>query len=168
MDLSEENREELDSLSTERPIFKTKSGRTVYGGGGITPDVFVESDLNLSKSTSLFLTSADRLLFNFSEKIKNEDEINNFIDSHSINDFITDYKLSKKHKSDLKIILSDLDDEFKDEDLKKDWEFIENRIKAQIANSIWGKSAMYQVNLSKDQIAQDALKQFPAAHLLIK
>tara|TARA_B100000530_G_C15919317_1_gene472526 strand:- start:277 stop:1842 length:1566 start_codon:yes stop_codon:yes gene_type:complete len=168
LDLSEENREELDSLSTERPIFKTKSGRTVYGGGGITPDVFVESDLNLSKSTSLFLTSADRLLFNFSEKIKNEDEINNFIDSQSINDFITDYKLSKKHKSDLKIILSDLDDEFKDEDLKKDWEFIENRIKAQMANSIWGKSAMYQVNLSKDQIAQDALKQFPAAHLLIK
>ena len=37
-----------------------------------------------------------------------------------------------------------------------------------MANSIWGKSAMYQVNLSKDQIAQDALKQFPAAHLLIK
>ena len=31
-----------------------------------------------------------------------------------------------------------------------------------------GKSAMYQVNLSKDQIAQDALKQFSSAHLLIK
>ena len=29
---------------TARPLFRTASGRPVYGGGGVTPDVIVESD----------------------------------------------------------------------------------------------------------------------------
>ena len=57
LDLSEDNSEFLDSLSTERPILKLKmDGLYMVTSGGITPDVFVESDLNLSKSVSSFLT----------------------------------------------------------------------------------------------------------------
>ncbi len=39
------------------PVYKTPAGRIVYGGGGITPDVFVGFDTNrISKSiTSLYL-----------------------------------------------------------------------------------------------------------------
>jgi carboxyl-terminal processing protease len=35
---------ESDSARKARPIFKSASGRTVYGGGAITPDVMVPSD----------------------------------------------------------------------------------------------------------------------------
>jgi carboxyl-terminal processing protease len=35
---------EKDSVRTSRPTFKSDSGRTVYGGGGITPDVIVPTD----------------------------------------------------------------------------------------------------------------------------
>jgi carboxyl-terminal processing protease len=35
---------EKDSVRTSRPTFKSDSGRTVYGGGGITPDVIVATD----------------------------------------------------------------------------------------------------------------------------
>ena len=169
LDLTEDNRESLDSLNANRPKFKTKNGRTVYGGGGITPDVYVESDLKLSKAVSTFLTSPDRLLFNFSETIKNEKSMLKYIaESSLINDFIKDYKLSDGHKNELKSILKGLDDEFSDDDLNQDWNFLENRIKAQIANSIWGKSEMYQVNLSIDKVAMDALQQFPTALLLIQ
>ena len=168
LDLNEDNRESLDSLDNDSPVFKTKSGRTVYGGGGITPDIFVESDMKLSKSISLFITSTDRLLFNFSEKIKNDNSMNEYLKSNSINEFINNYKLSSNYKKDLTVILEELDDEFIKEHLNQDWNFIENRIKAQIANSIWGKSAMYQVNLKMDKVAMDALEQFPSARLLIK
>ena len=169
LDLAEDNRESLDSLNANRPKFKTKNGRTVYGGGGITPDVYVDSDLKLSKAVSTFITSPDRLLFNFSETIKNEKSILQYIaESNLINDFIKDYKLSSTHKNELKSILKELDDEFSDDDLNQDWNFLENRIKAQIANSIWGKSEMYQVNLSIDKVAMNALQQFPAALLLIQ
>ena len=87
---------------------------------------------------------------------------------HSINTFITDYHLSIDNKNDLKIILKDLDEEFKDQDLDNDWDYIENRIKAQIANAIWGKSAMYKVNLYMDEVAMEGLRQFPSAQLLIE
>ena len=69
---------------------------------------------------------------------------------------------------DLKIILQDLDSTFVNEDLDKDWLFIENRIKAQIAKAIWGKSEMYKVNLYMDRVAIEGLKQFESARLLIK
>ena len=37
------------------------------------------------------------------------------------------------------IILKGLDESFSDEDFQNDWNYLENRIKAQIANAIWGK-----------------------------
>lgn len=35
---------ETDSVRKARPVFKSSSGRTVYGGGAITPDVIVPAD----------------------------------------------------------------------------------------------------------------------------
>ena len=166
LDLARDNREDIQTDSTNnKPIFYTKSGREVYGGGGITPDIYVDSDLNLSKSSSEFLIHPDRLLFNFSDQIKNE------LDDKfkSIDDFIENYYLSESHKSDLKIILQDLDDSFSNEDFDSDWNYLENRIKAQVANALWGKSAMYKVHLNMDQIALEGMKQFKLAKdLLIK
>ena len=85
----------------------------------------------------------------------------------SLDDFITDYRLSDSYKNDLKTILQDLDDQFTNEDLDKDWDYIENRIKAQIANAIWDKSAMYKVNLYIDTVVIEALQQFPSAQQLL-
>ena len=45
--LIQENREATDSTLKERPKFKTLSGRTVYGGGGIMPDFHIETKLDL-------------------------------------------------------------------------------------------------------------------------
>ena len=168
LDLGKENRESLDSLNIDRPIFKTKNDRTVYGGGGITPDIHVDVDLELSKSISAFITHSDRLLFNFANKIKNNDFNNQNNTFTSLDDFITDYRLSDSYRNDLKTILQDLDDQFTNEDLDKDWDYIENRIKAQIANAIWDKSAMYKVNLYMDIVAIEALQQLPSARLLIE
>ncbi|MEA2104378.1 MAG: S41 family peptidase [Candidatus Cloacimonadota bacterium] len=70
---------------TEKEIFETVSGRTVYGGGGITPDIFVKQDtLNkyevLVRSKNLFFKFAVDYLaendidenFNVSEKLLNK------------------------------------------------------------------------------------------------
>ncbi len=46
---------ETDSARKARPAFKSDAGRTVYGGGGITPDIIVTSDT---------LTTAEQKLFN--------------------------------------------------------------------------------------------------------
>ena len=41
-----------DSIKHEGPAYHTVNGRTVYGGGGITPDIFVPEDT--SKVTSYY------------------------------------------------------------------------------------------------------------------
>jgi carboxyl-terminal processing protease len=47
---------ETDSARKTRPVFKSDAGRTVYGGGGITPDVIVTDD-TLSTMEQQFLRS---------------------------------------------------------------------------------------------------------------
>jgi carboxyl-terminal processing protease len=42
--LLEENRELNDTNKIAQPTYKTKKGRTVYGGGGITPDLKTDSN----------------------------------------------------------------------------------------------------------------------------
>lgn len=40
-----------DSLKSKGPSFKTPGGRTVYGGGGIMPDIFVSADTGFLNNT---------------------------------------------------------------------------------------------------------------------
>lgn len=44
---------ETDSVRKARPVFKSASGRTLYGGGAITPDVIVPGDTISSKEQTL-------------------------------------------------------------------------------------------------------------------
>jgi carboxyl-terminal processing protease len=81
-DLGKDSREATDSTLAEKPIFITKKGRHVYGGGGITPDIFSELDLNFNESTRKFLSHPDRLTFQFAGELKNDikDEYETFED----------------------------------------------------------------------------------------
>jgi len=71
-DLGRDNREATDSTLAQKPVFTTKNGRSVYGGGGITPDVFSELDVNFNKSTREILSHPDRLTFKFAGELKSE------------------------------------------------------------------------------------------------
>jgi carboxyl-terminal processing protease len=44
---------ETDSARKARPVFKSDAGRTIYGGGGITPDVLVREDTISSAEQTL-------------------------------------------------------------------------------------------------------------------
>ena len=41
-------RNDTKSLHTDTIKYMTKNGRTVYGGGGITPDIVVKRDSNVN------------------------------------------------------------------------------------------------------------------------
>ena len=59
-EIYENDREEkLDSLKKLRPPFLTRNGRTVYGGGGITPDVYIgwKNDVTAETRSCLLYTS---------------------------------------------------------------------------------------------------------------
>ena len=163
MDLGEKNREAADSLLTQRPQYKTKQGRTVYGGGGITPDIYIKPDQDLTESTRLIYWHPDRLMFNYSSVLK--EELNGKYDT--VEKFSESYNLNKKDRDNFIKWLKEKEIEVEEEELEKDWEFLSNRIKAEIAGAIWGKRNLYRMLINSDLQVLEAMKHFPEAKELI-
>ncbi|MBT5078031.1 MAG: S41 family peptidase [Candidatus Marinimicrobia bacterium] len=162
-DLVDEDREASDSTLAARPIFKTKQGRDVFGGGGITPDYHVKLDLDFSESTRNLLTHKDRLIFNYADELKS-DVINTY---STFEKFQANFMMDKRKQKLFFKWLNNKELEFEKDELIENWSTIGNRIKAQLANAIWGKSSMYKVLLENDEIAQEALNHFDDAKSLI-
>ena len=161
--LADEDREASDSTLAERPIFKTKQGRDVFGGGGITPDYHVKLDVDFTEGTRNLLTHQDRLIFNYADKLKSD-----VTDSYrDFNKFQIDFSLGKNKRKIFFKWLKEKELEFDKDELLENWATIENRIKAQLASAIWGKSSMYIILLENDKIAQEALNHFGDAKKLI-
>ena len=163
-DLISENRELEDSTLSEKPIFHTKKGREVYGGGGITPDIFSEQKLDYNESVREILTHPDRLTFKYSEELKTNvmKKFNNY------SDFKSNYKIDGKKKSEFIKWLKNQEVKFSKDELDEEWNYIENRILADMASSIWGKEYMFKQLLMEDNQAQEAMKHFNEARALFK
>lgn len=140
-----------DSLS-----YTTPKGRTVYGGGGIYPDVFVPND-TLGASyylTSLYYGSAfNQYVFGYLDGKRSKwltfDQFNHsFIVSEALfGDFI-------KYAQD------ELDIPKRELDIAKSKQIIKNRIKAEIARHLFRENGYYQIYLKDDLDVKEALNAF--------
>ena len=149
---------------TEKPIYHTKKGRIVYGGGGITPDIFSEQNLDFNKSTRKILTHQDRLTFKFANELKSaiQEKYSNYMK------FSNTYKIDEKGINEFVDWLEKKEIEFSKDEIEEDWDYLENRILAQAASSIWGKEYLYKHKLAQDVQVQEALKHFNEARELFK
>ena len=149
----------LDSLKQLRPKYKTRQGRTVYGGGGITPDIYVPYKSILTKETQKLLRNPERPIFNFSSSYATQNDL-------GFKDF-KNYKQSwHVNQSVYSQFLDYLDSDsisFNPDSLLKDQSFIYNRIKSEIAGTIWGKDESTSIRLSLDNQVSEALKYFNEA-----
>ncbi len=162
--LIQENREATDSTLQQRPQFKTSSGRTVYGGGGIIPDYHIPTKENLSESTIKIITHPDRLIFNFSSLLKKK--ING-----SFNNYDHFYKSFYIDQNDKKSFINSIEEkniEIILKEINSDWIYIENRIKAEIASSLWGKEFLFKTNLKMDDQVLESYNYFNEATKLLK
>ena len=152
----------VDSIDVETKKYYTKSGRVVYGGGGITPDFVIKNDAQYKKSTREVYFHADRLLFKYADLIKTK--INKPITYEKL---INEYEINQ---NDFISWLDSIDEEYiKDEIINDvDWLFISNRIKAEIANFKWGKEFFYKALINDDAQVIEAINQFELAKTLIK
>jgi carboxyl-terminal processing protease len=122
--------------------YKTNSGRTVYGGGGIMPDEFVSID------TSLYTKSVTRLYL--------EGRFNNFIYKYYIshpqkfNQFKSPFELSRNY-TDMsepweQLVLFALKDSiYLDRIPERDKQNIKERMKAYMARLKWRSQGYYEV-----------------------
>ena len=153
----------LDSLKQLRPKYKTRQGRTVYGGGGITPDIYIPYKSILTKETQKLLRNPQRPIFNFSSSYATQNDL-------GFKDFKNYKQTWQVNQSVYSQFLDYLDSDsisFNPDSLLKDQSFIYNRIKSEIAGTIWGKDESTSIRLSLDNQVSEALKYFNEANAFL-
>jgi carboxyl-terminal processing protease len=155
--------DENDSAqSTEVPLkdrkqYKTDTGRVVYGGGGITPDVFVKP---APLTTITQLLEAKSALFNYGVDYaaKHPDLTKDLVISQQIIDDFVRYAADKD--------VAPLEDIRQDLEKPTDRKFIERALKAEIVAAKYGFDASYPFRLQGDNQIEKAVEVFPEAQKL--
>lgn len=128
-------------------IYYTAKGRKVYGGGGITPDIELESDLmtlfgmELRRKNVFFNYAMDYLL-EHDRSISENPTISNAM----MQDF-----LSYVRKQDISYTQADLDSTYS---------FIESSLKSDLVRKVHGDLAAYKISISQDRQLQEAIALF--------
>ena len=151
-----------DTTAINQKKYYTKSGRIVYGGGGITPDIIITNNDVYEESTRKVYFHEDRLLFKYANYIKLNDTI-----PKAYHLLINEFNINQKNFFKW---LQDNDIEFNIDHLSKeqDWIFISKRIKAELANTIWGRNYYYKALIQTDKQVVGAIDQFDSSEELIK
>ena len=150
---------EVNHLDTAKvvngKIYKTQCGDTVYGGGGITPKYFVGLDTgSLHRNITKLYLSGSLNNFMYTYYIRHMDEINKFTNPQ---DFTANYNNLDGMWQELVVFAA------KDSiDLKQvspiDKDYLQKRIKAQLARYKWRTKGYYEVVNGDDPAIKKALE----------
>jgi carboxyl-terminal processing protease len=137
--------------------FKTDGGRTVYGGGGIMPDIFIPVDTayNSKLYTNLVRKGAlNRFTTDYGLKHREEirEQYGDF--EHFNKDFIVDDNLV----NGLKKVAEENKVEWNDEQFAHSEKFLLLQVKALIARNVWDTQEYYRVMASEDPGVKKALE----------
>ena len=137
--------------------FKTDGGRTVYGGGGIMPDIFIPVDTAYNSKLYTNLVRKGALnRFTTDYGLKHREEIREqYGDFENFNkDFIVDDNLV----NGLKKVAEENKVEWNDEQFTHSEKFLLLQVKALIARNVWDTQEYYRVMASEDPGVQKALE----------
>lgn len=142
---------------SQREQFKTATGRTVYGGGGITPDVIVKQP-TLARTTQLLEVRS--AIFNYAVEYaaKHPDLTKDVaITPAIVEEFVRHASLAEiATEADIRAALAKPDDR----------KYIERALKAEIVAAKYGFDASYPYRLQGDAQVEKALEVFPQAQKL--
>jgi carboxyl-terminal processing protease len=163
-ELYEENREsKIDSLKKLRPPFQTRNGRTVYGGGGITPDIYIPWKIEISESTRKLMAHPKRLLFNWSTAfVKRDSSVSN-----NYKDFQSNWAFPKDTFSNFLSYVKKEAVEINTDKLEKDKAYLENILKSEVAGVKWGRDELWGIRVKVDSQVLGALKHFNEANAFL-
>ena len=144
-----------------RPEFKTASGRTVYGGGGVTPDYIIKADHVTSYTVDLRRKNIFR------------DYVENYMDRNgmlirkqyetNLEKFAREFNVSDAMLKEFVDFASVKGVVLNGDQYKKDVEYIKDLIKGRIAHDIWGLQGDVRVLLTHDNQFQKSITLFPEA-----
>ena len=137
--------------------YKTDGGRTVYGGGGIMPDLFVPIDTAYNSKLYTNLVRKGALnRFTTDYGLKHRDEIKK--QYGDFEHFNKDFNVGKDLIEGLKKAAEEAKVEWNDEQYAHSEKFLLLQVKALIARNVWETQQYYQVMASVDPGIQKALE----------
>lgn len=163
-----ENAEDADGADQpDRPEYATASGRTVYGDGGISPDV----EIKVPKRNYPFVIGTyrgwvpfDRACFEFANtygatRPDLRDDFDTFLNEFQVDDamleaFKTQVRASGKS--------------FSDDDFSADLDAIGLQLKRALARNLWGDEEASRVAAAGDEQLQQALGLFYSHEMLVQ
>ncbi|MBL7940281.1 MAG: S41 family peptidase [Flavobacteriales bacterium] len=148
-----------DSIPTDTTKeYTTLKGRTVYGGGGITPDLFVPTDTTESSSylTDLFFSGT---LNQFSFDIADRDRAKLLARYKTSAEFAEQFTVGAALLADLDRYAATQKILVRPGDAVRSRSPIATRLKAGIARNVWGDDGYYRILLEKDPAYQRAAQE---------
>jgi len=137
--------------------FKTPQGKIVYGGGGITPDVFIPLDTTGRSSylSQLFVKGAlNQFCFEYADKNRKQ------LLGMSLEKFRSSFNFDEKMLHNLLVFSEKLGVKPNPAEAAISKPIIKNIVKSGIARQIWGNDGFYPILNEEDKGIEKALKQF--------
>ncbi len=143
--------------------YQTRTGRTVYGGGGIMPDYFVPLDTTRSSAylNALFASNSVQE-FTFKYVAENKEKL----ESMSFDDFKDSFRVTDNMLNRLAEIGKTNGTKPDWKDLRQNRELFKLQVKAQIARQIWDYQGFYPIYNETNEVLQQAIKLFEHAENL--
>lgn len=144
----------------ERPEFKTKMGRTVYGGGGIRPDYELEDPATISRDLGRARRADPRLFF----KVASDYAVDHPELGEDWKTFFHTYEVSEELLQLAYTAIFALEDvELDEQVIRDDEDTIKYYLKSELAAHFWGRNEQYQVRTLMDNQVQETLTYFSKA-----
>ena len=149
--------QESDSALAARPEYHTAGKRTVYGGGGVTPDIRIKKRY-LGTLTEDKLARG-RAFFDYA----NHYVVENKISSQDFPAWKSAFKMSDADHAEFARFVKEHKIEVAPDSLLLQADRIERDVKAEISRNVWGDNERYQILIEGDPALQEALTYFDRA-----
>jgi carboxyl-terminal processing protease len=155
----------FDSIRNNDTLkFSTTGGRTVYGGGGITPDIFIP--LQRAERTSYYMKVANmgliyRFAFDYSDS--NRQSLKKYSDAA---DFVANFQISRNLMSSFFRFAENNGVAFDEESYNGASNLIQSQIKAYIGRNMFGSEAFFPVLNQNDLAIREALDVLKSGNLM--
>ena len=144
-----------DTSKNSGHAYKTRKGRLVYGGGGITPDVFVPFDTtSMGKEVLKLFMKGTLNNFIYTFYIQHKNEFSSFTKPAELGAGFTS---GDREWNELKKF-ADRDSINLDKISVKDKAYLQKRIPSMLARQIWRYEGFYEVMNKTDDFVQKALQ----------
>lgn len=155
------NIEHIAEQDTNKPIYKTNKGRTVYGGGGITPDYIVKTEKLTSYTSNLLRKNIFyQYVLNYLDR-KSKEITSTF--ASDLSRFVYEFNFSEEEMKGFISLAASKDIVFNKEEYNTDKDYIISRLKAQVARNFWKSEGWYSIMITGDKQVEKALTMFNEA-----